>query len=73
MEIVGEATKRFSPELRARHPEIEWKRATGMRDFVIHNYMGVDLLKVWETARDDTPKLKRQIEAILEAEVGSPE
>lgn len=73
LEIIGEATKRLSPELRARHPDVDWKLATGMRDVLIHNYMGVNLFDVWETARDDAPKLKRQVEAILAAEVGEPE
>jgi uncharacterized protein with HEPN domain len=43
LEIIGEATKRLSPELRARHPEVAWRRMAGLRDVLVHDYMGVDL------------------------------
>lgn len=59
LEIIGEATKRLSPDLRAQHPVVDWKLAAGMRDVLTHDDVGVELSKVWETARDDAPKLKR--------------
>jgi uncharacterized protein with HEPN domain len=43
LEIVGEATKRLSRDLRSQHPEVPWRRIAGMRDVLIHDYMGVDL------------------------------
>lgn len=36
LEIVGEATKRLSPEFRDIHPEISWRKMAGMRDILIH-------------------------------------
>lgn len=67
LQIVGEATKRISPQLRNQHPDIEWRRVTGVRDVLIHNYDDVDLSIVWEASQVAIPDLKRKIEGILEA------
>ncbi len=68
LEIIGEATKRLSKDLRDRYPEIPWKQISGMRDKLIHGYFGVDLGAVWDTATKDLPLLKTQILEILEKE-----
>jgi len=50
LEIIGEAAKNISKQFKKRHPEIPWKEMAGMRDVLIHEYFGVDLDEVWETA-----------------------
>jgi uncharacterized protein with HEPN domain len=66
IEIIGEAAKRLSEELRNKHLDIPWKDIAGMRDKLIHNYLGVDIDAVWETVEKDIPELKYKIESILE-------
>ncbi|MCP4105263.1 MAG: DUF86 domain-containing protein [Desulfobacteraceae bacterium] len=68
LEIIGEAIKNLSSELRNRHPHISWRDFAGMRDKLIHQYFGVDLQIVWTTATDDIPEIKEKINKILEKE-----
>jgi uncharacterized protein with HEPN domain len=61
LEVIGEATKRVSKELRSKHPDIPWADMAGMRDVLIHDYLDVDLGVVWKTASEDIPDLKALI------------
>ena len=65
LEIIGEATKRLSPEVRRGYPQIPWKRIAGLRDVLIHDYLGVDISLVWRITQTYLPELKHQIDAIL--------
>ena len=67
LEIVGEAAKRLSPELRQANAEIPWQGVAGMRDKLIHGYFGVEISQVWLTVTGDVPALKAKILAILQA------
>jgi len=64
MEVIGEAAKNLSRELRKNHPEINWKDFTGMRDKLIHEYFGVNLPLVWKTVKEDLPALKKQVQEL---------
>jgi len=66
LEIIGEATKNISPDLRAIYPKIPWKTIAGMRDKLIHQYFGVKLERLWEVIQKDLPALKEQISKVLE-------
>lgn len=66
IEIIGEATKRLTQGFKERYPDIPWKKMAGMRDKLIHDYFGVDLDAVWDTAKKDIPILKNKIADIIE-------
>lgn len=65
LEIMGEAVKGLSDSVRAAHPEVPWKKISGMRDRVIHGYFQVDLDIVWEVVEKELETLRRQVAAIL--------
>jgi uncharacterized protein with HEPN domain len=67
LEIVGEAAKRLSPQVLSRSPEVPWRQVAGMRDVLIHDYMGVDLERVWNVVQQDLPSMRRAVEELLKS------
>jgi len=65
LEIIGEATKNLSEELRSKHPGIPWKGMAGVRDRLIHHYFGVNLDVVWQVAVAELPEVASQLGRLL--------
>ncbi len=65
IQIIGEAARALSDELKALRPDVPWAQIIGMRHILIHNYFGVDLDTVWAVAEADIPDLKKAVEAML--------
>ena len=63
-EIIGEATKRISPEFKKSFPHIPWKKMAGMRDKLIHDYVHVDIETVWDAKTKDLPSLLIELKEI---------
>lgn len=66
LEVMGEAAKRIPEDVRRRYPDVPWKRMTGMRDKLIHEYSGVDLEIVWGVVKTELPPVKPLIEQALQ-------
>ena len=64
-EIIGEATKNLSKDLRKRNAQVPWKTIAGMRDKLIHEYFGVNIDLVWTAVQEKIPQLKKEIKSIL--------
>ncbi len=65
LEVLGEATKNLSDDLRSANPEIPWRQIAGMRDVLINDYLRVNLRRVWQTVVCDLPPLRIVINTLL--------
>ncbi|MDT9201328.1 DUF86 domain-containing protein [Limnospira fusiformis KN01] len=63
--IVGEATKRLSPEFRQQYPMIPWREMAGLRDVVIHDYDELDFDILWNVIQVNLPDILPQIQLIF--------
>ena len=66
MEIIGEAVKHIPDDIRSENPSIPWKSMAGMRDILIHDYFGIDIETVWETAKNSIPPLQEMFKKIMD-------
>lgn len=63
-EVIGEASKKLSNELRDANAGIPWRYMAAFRDKLIHDYFEIDLKLVWATARQEIPALILQLEQL---------
>lgn len=68
-EIIGEACKNISDEVRYAHVEFDWKGFAGMRDKLIHHYWGIDYQLLWDAILQEININKEWMDVIIEQEV----
>ncbi len=66
LEIIGEASKNIPPKIRDKFAEIPWKEMAGMRDRLIHFYMGVDYELIWDAIKVKIPSIKKILKKFLD-------
>jgi uncharacterized protein with HEPN domain len=67
VEVIGEAAKKVPEVTRREFPALEWKKMSGMRDRLIHDYVGVDYLIVWDVAIHKAPEPAAKLRPIVDA------
>jgi uncharacterized protein with HEPN domain len=65
LEIIGEATKKIPVDFKRKWDKVKWKEMAGMRDRLIHDYMGVNYSIVWDVTRNKIPDLQKQLSEVL--------
>lgn len=64
LQTLAEATQRLPEHLKAMHPEIDWMGIADFRNVLVHDYLGLDIERVWVTVEKDLPPLKQAVVAI---------
>ena len=65
LEVIGEAAKHIPQKIKLKYNKVEWAKITGFRNFLIHDYFGIEYNIVWDSAVNRIPKLIQEIESIL--------
>lgn len=68
LEIIGEATKKIPIDFKLKWNSINWKNMAGMRDRLIHDYMGVNYSIVWDVVKNKIPEVYSQIQEVIGSE-----
>lgn len=63
-EVIGEASKKISADFKNVYYDIPWKEISGMRDKLIHDYLGIDIEVIWKTIEQDLPILLKGLKKI---------
>ena len=72
MEIISEASRHIPAERKAKFPDLNWRDIAGFGNVLRHDYEAVQPDILWDSARDDLPKLRDVIETMIAAEGGWP-
>ena len=67
LQTLGQSVLKLSEALRSAHPEVNWKSIIGLRNVLVHDYLGVSMVRIWEIVECDLPDLKLQLTAIQSA------
>ena len=62
LEIIGEAARQLPENSAVLHPEIPWRQISGLRNRIVHDYIGLDLELIWQVVCYDLPQLRGQLE-----------
>ena len=66
LQTLAESSRRLSSTLQEEHREIDWKNIAGLRNVLVHDYLGLDLEQIWLIVETDLPPLRCLIENLLE-------
>lgn len=64
-QVIGEASKRVSPEYRKDHPQVPWRGLAGFRDVLVHQYDSIDVQEMWRVVELELPPLMVSLASLL--------
>ena len=65
LEVIGEAAKNIPESFTGKHSDLPWREMVSMRNKIIHEYFGIDINILWQTIKEDLPKLKPQVQNLF--------
>jgi uncharacterized protein with HEPN domain len=66
LHTLSESIQRISADTKLKHPEVPWREISAFRNVVVHDYLGVELERIWDIIERDLPSLRKQIKSILD-------
>jgi len=67
LEIIGEAVRNISDDIKAKYPDVLWHEIRAFRNMITHEYFGIDVKIVWDVVQNELATLKQQVMQILSA------
>ena len=67
IEVIGEASRNLSDDLKERHNELPWHQMIGIRNRVIHGYFDVNLETVWGVITKEIPEILPVLESLVKS------
>ena len=64
LQTLGQSALKLSDTLKSAHLEVDWKSIVGLRNVLVHDYLGVNVARIWETIERDLPDLKTKVTTI---------
>ncbi len=64
LQTLAESTQRLPDDLKARYPHIDWAAIAGLRNRLVHDYLGIELAVLWEIVENDLEPLREAVEAM---------
>lgn len=62
LQVLAESTQRLTDEFKEAHPDVEWYKIAGLRNILVHDYLGIDIETVWNIVERKLPELRQVIE-----------
>jgi uncharacterized protein with HEPN domain len=66
LQVLAESTQRLSDSLKLRWPQVEWARIAAFRNVLVHDYLGLDMERIWAVTQQDVPELKKSVARMLD-------
>ena len=66
LQVLAESTQRLSEDLKSRWPQVEWARIAAFRNVLVHDYLGLDMERIWVVTQRDVPELKSAVQLMLD-------
>ena len=66
LQTLGQSTGRLSDTLRDAHSEVNWRGIVGLRNILVHDYLGISLVRIWEIVEHDLPDLRQKVEVLIQ-------
>ena len=66
LHTLSESSQRISDRMKTSQPQVDWRNIAAFRNVLVHDYLGIDLARIWDIVQHDLPVLKRAVAAMLE-------